>query len=325
MFLEISFLKFSMGSAIHTGNDQELLTAAMSAVMGIHLESSTDCSISQSKVSLFNYHDQTYSYAPVGDTSVDPISRAGEIQIFVKTLNGETITCCIAPNATVKELKNKVQNVERIPPDKQRLIFAGKQLEDGRQLSDYNMQHQSTLHLVLRLRGGWDAPAILDPSTLDPPYDYDFKNLTDENENFARGGMTYVRPCGWQRFAIKVSDKFEDLVWLGHTNNPGEWPVSYHGTGFHQARSIATDGYNLTKGKRFAYGYGIYSTPDIKVAEKYAVKFSHGGDQYLVVLQNRVNPTSLIKIPTDRTGIGEYWINPSDKDVRPYGVCIRKL
>jgi hypothetical protein len=80
----------------------------------------------------------------------------------------------------------------------------------------------------------------------------------------------------------------------------------------------------LLKGKRFRFGYGIYSTPDIDVAIKFATEFIHEGNNYKAVIQNRVNPNNLVRISKQETGVGEYWISPDGTYLRPYGICIKK-
>ena len=125
-------------------------------------------------------------------------------------------------------------------------------------------------------------------------FNFDFTHLVDDGRIYKRGTLTYHRPYGWCRVALKVKNRYGDSDWLGGIGGGSrtgsiskEWPVSYHGTKEKFVKDIASKGYDLSKGKRFLYGKGIYSTPDPCVAEKYAAVYEFKGQKYKVLIQNR--------------------------------------
>ncbi|CAF0947328.1 unnamed protein product [Adineta steineri] len=310
-----------------TNNNEQLLAAALSTILGKEIlsESNVPQQSQQhiNKVSLFDQHLTSFVYGKVGidDSTNDNLFITLHITIVA---NQKTFQCQIERSASVTKLKQIVYENAGITCDKQNLIYCGKEIDEGHLLSEYDIQDSGEIYVVrLRAMNSNDL-LVLDKSSLGTPYDYDFSNIDDKGKSFTRGGTEYRRPCGWNRFAIKVAGKFENEVWLGSNNSPDEWPVSYHGTKHDAAKSIAQTGFDLTKGKRFAFGRGIYSAPDINTAKLYATIFTCNGEEYYVVLQNRVNPKTLIKIDGSKTRHGDYWISPGPEDIRPYGYCIMK-
>ncbi|XP_026005617.1 uncharacterized protein LOC113010653 [Astatotilapia calliptera] len=171
----------------------------------------------------------------------------------------------------------------------------------------------------------------------DPRFHYDFTGMKD-TDTFYRGDEEYWRPYGWQRFAIKVLDKYDGNEWLGTAGYrtrsvSGEWPVSYHGTSYDSACDIIKG--RFKPGHRDVYGRGVYSTPDIEVALKYCKDFKSkkNGKTYKVILQNRINPRYREKHHNDK-----YWLVPINdrvskeeeekmvaRAIRPYGLLLKEF
>lgn len=183
-----------------------------------------------------------------------------------------------------------------------------------------------------------------------PQFDYDFTHIKDGDKKFLRGNEQYFRPCGWNRVALHVTKKYDGGdAWLG--TGSSAWPVSYHGHNMDGSLGIIwtrkgspTDNPDpefldaaaaslLTRETK--RGSGVYSTPDVKTAEKYCKTFQSkvDGKTYKVVLQNRINPKKretcqredvwLVFIPEGASDVEKRAI--VEESIRPYGLLLKQV
>ncbi|XP_041664876.1 uncharacterized protein LOC121523881 [Cheilinus undulatus] len=181
-----------------------------------------------------------------------------------------------------------------------------------------------------------------------PQFDYDFTNIKDGDTKFLRGNEPYFRPCGWNRVALRVTDRYDSgNSWLG--TGKDSWPVSYHGHNMDGSLGIiltreesASDdpqfldaaAASLVQGET-TRGRGVYSTPNVKMAEKYSKSFKSNvdGKTYKVFLQNRINPKKrtkcqredvwLIYVPEGATDVKTRGI--VQESIRPYGLLLKQV
>ncbi|KAM9977400.1 hypothetical protein ACTFIR_011266 [Dictyostelium discoideum] len=310
--------------------DKSLLTLGLSAIYN-HLviyESEKQNYLGYNFIALEveSFHKRFLQHDQSTNTDFNYINQV-EIRtthIIIKPLNGQSFWLQVKESELVKNIKGKIRYKIDIPVRFQTLYYGGKKLEDHNLISDYNITLGSTIHMEIGLIGGGGTSFIyfINDSFISPSFDYDFTNIKDSIVH-RRGSEVYTRPCGWMRFALninKYNTETDGKTWLGQCNGPNEWLVSYHGTKEEYCNSIAMEGFKLSKCTGFAYGKGIYSTPSIEIARTYGKTFKKDNCEYVIVLQNRVNPKTVIK----KDSI-QYWISPNDADIRPYGVCIKKF
>ena len=221
-------------------------------------------------------------------------------------------------NSTIAEFKTRLEQINWLASRFYYLTFQGKRLDESKTFTEIGINDGATIQLICRILGGAECIHIFDSSILDPKYDFDFTGIKDTT-TYSRGGMEYIRPCGWKRYALNVENKYEDNEWLGSDGGPNEWCVSYHGTYKESGEQIVKTEYRA--GPEMVHGKGIYSSPKPDYAELYTKPFLHKNVKYKFVIQNRIKPGSFEIVKKD----DRVWISQDAKCIRPYGFLIKKI
>uniref|UniRef100_A0A914DDT2 Ubiquitin-like domain-containing protein n=1 Tax=Acrobeloides nanus TaxID=290746 RepID=A0A914DDT2_9BILA len=183
----------------------------------------------------------------------------------------------------VSELKNQISRKFGTPILQQCLFFKGDQLFDEAPLAFYHIMQATAINMVIYESGKECTSHMFENKEFfENEFNADFTKLQDDGTQYTRGGRPYFRPFGSFRYGInlrKMKD-MNDPSWLGRPGHrtdstPGEWPVAYHGTREINAGKILEEGFRLDKCIRFAYGKGIYCSPDPNTALSYADPFKY--------------------------------------------------
>jgi hypothetical protein len=155
----------------------------------------------------------------------------------------------------------------------------------------------------------------------------DYRSKKDDGRRMMRGGKPYRIPCGWKRFAVKVSGKYDSGsdAWLGEGEKG--WAVAYHGTQKKNLPGILSLGFRAGVRQKFKgeVGKGVYCTPNINVAAYFASSQKVAGMNVQVVLQLRVRPEAIREVTNgDKWMYNQYWVLNNPQDVRAYGVLLRE-